>query len=86
LRIEAVAELITKTLVRKPKAATHWSVRAVAKENGIAKSIVHHLFQLFGLQHQGTRSFKLSTDPFFVKKLRDVVGLYHHAVRRPQRA
>jgi putative transposase len=61
---------------RKPKAATHWSVRAIAKETGIAKSTVHRLFQLFGLQPHRTRSFKLSTDPFFVEKLRDVVGLY----------
>ncbi|TYO66823.1 IS630 family transposase [Bradyrhizobium hipponense] len=73
---EAGAELITKTLARKPKAATHWSVRAIAKETGIAKSTVHRLFQLFGLQPHRTRSFKLSTDPFFVEKLRDVVGLY----------
>jgi putative transposase len=73
---EAVAELITKTLARKPKAATHWSVRAIAEETGIAKSTVHRLFQLFGLQPHRTRSFKLSTDPFFVEKLRDVVGLY----------
>src|SRR5258706_11801053 len=73
---EAVAELITKTLARKPKAATHWSVRAIAKETGIAKSTVHRLFQLFGLQPHRTRNFKLSTDPFFVEKLRDVVGLY----------
>ena len=73
---EAVAELITKTLARKPKAATHWSVRAIAKETGIAKSTVHRLCQLFGLQPHRTRSFKLSTDPFFVEKLRDVVGLY----------
>jgi putative transposase len=73
---EAVAELITKTLSRKPKAATHWSVRGIAKETGIAKSTVHRLFQLFGLQPHRTRSFKLSTDPFFVEKLRDVVGLY----------
>jgi putative transposase len=51
-------------------------VRAVAKENGIAKSTVHRLFQLFDLQPHSTRSFKLSTDPFFVEKLRDVVGLY----------
>lgn len=71
---EAAAELITKTLARKPKAATHWSVRAVAKENWIAKSTVHRLFQLFGLQPHRTR--KLSTDPIFVEKLRDVVGLY----------
>src|SRR5499427_8594423 len=73
---EAVAELITKTLARKPKAATHWSVRTIAKETGIPKSTVHRLFQLFGLQPHRTHSFKLSTDPFFVEKLRDIVGLY----------
>src|ERR1700747_927603 len=73
---EAVAELITTTLARKPKAATHWSVRAIAEETGIAKSNVHRLLQLFGLQLHRPRSFKLSTDPFFVEKLRDVVGLY----------
>jgi len=73
---EAVAELISKALARKPKAATHWSVRAIAKETGIAKSTVHRLFQLFGLHPHRSRSFKLSTDPFFVEKLRDVVGLY----------
>ena len=53
---EAVAELITKTLARKPKAATHWSVRAIAKETGTAKSTVHRLFQLFGLQPHLQRS------------------------------
>ncbi len=73
---EAVAELLTKALARKPKATTHWSVRTIAKETGIAKSTVHRLFQLFGLQPHRTRSFKLSTDPFFLEKLRDVVWLY----------
>jgi putative transposase len=53
---EAVAELITKTLARKPKAATRWSVRAIAKETGITKSTVHRLFQLFGLQPHRTGS------------------------------
>jgi putative transposase len=51
-------------------------VRAIAQETGIARSTVHRLFQFFGLQPHRTRSFKLSTDPFFVEKLRDVVGLY----------
>ena len=51
-------------------------MRAIAKETGIAKSTVHRLFQLFGLQPHRTRSFKLSPDPFFVEELRDVVGLY----------
>ena len=73
---EAVAELITKTFVRRHQAATRWSVRAIAKETGIAKSTVHRLLQTFGLQSRCTSGFKLSTDPFLVEKLRDVVGLY----------
>jgi hypothetical protein len=67
---------ITKTLARKPKAATHWSVRAIAKETGIAKSTSIACSSSSGLQPHRTRSFKLSTDLFFVEKLRDVVGLY----------
>lgn len=48
----------------------------MAAESQLSKSAVHRFFQLFGLQPHRTRSFKLSTDPFFVDKLRDVVGLY----------
>jgi putative transposase len=73
---EAVATLISKTLTNKPAAATHWSVRSVAEETGLSKSTVHRLFQLFALQPHRTRSFKISSDPFFVEKLRDIVGLY----------
>ena len=73
---EVVAELLTKTLASRPKTSTHWSVRAMATETGLSKSTVHRFFQLFGLQPHRTRSFKLSTDPFFVEKLRDVIGLY----------
>jgi putative transposase len=73
---EAIAELLTKTLASRPKMGTHWSVRTMASETGLSKSTVHRFFQLFGLQPHRTRSFKLSTDPFFVEKLRDVVGLY----------
>lgn len=73
---EAVAELVAKTLASKPTAGTHWTVRTMAAETQLSKSTVHRVFQLFGLQPHRTRSFKLSTDPFFVDKLRDVVGLY----------
>jgi putative transposase len=73
---EAIAELLTKTLASKPKTGTHWSVRTMATETGLSKSTVHRFFQLFGLQPHRSRSFKLSTDPFFIEKLRDVVGLY----------
>ena len=74
---ERIAELLTTTLHARPKdGATHWSVRGLAAETGIAKTSVHRFLQAFGLQPHRRDSFKLSTDPFFIEKLRDVVGLY----------
>jgi len=74
---ERVAQLIKATLHTKPaNGATHWSVRSAAAETGISKTSVARYFQLFGLQPHRSESFKLSTDPFFIEKLRDVVGLY----------
>jgi len=74
---ERIAELISKTLHTKPASgATHWSVRSIAAETGISNTSVHRYFRLFGLQPHRTESFKLSTDAFFIEKLRDVVGLY----------
>jgi transposase len=71
-----VAGLLRRTLKQKPPGATHWSVRLAAEANGLSKSTVHRVFQLFALQPHRSKSFKLSTDPFFVEKVRDVVGLY----------
>jgi transposase len=73
---EQVAVLLRRTLKQKPAGATHWSVRLAAEANGLSKSTVHRVFQLFALQPHRSKSFKLSTDPFFVEKVRDVVGLY----------
>jgi transposase len=73
---ERVAELINQVLHSQPQASTHWSVRAVAAHTGISKSSVARYFALFGLQPHRSKSFKLSTDPFFIEKVRDVVGLY----------
>ncbi len=73
---ERVAALMRKVLHSRPHHATHWSVRGVAVQTGISKSTVARYFALFGLQPHRTKSFKLSTDPFFVEKVRDVVGLY----------
>lgn len=73
---EQVAALMRKVLHSRPSNATHWSVRSVAKETGISKSTVARYFALFGVQPHRSKSFKLSTDPFFVEKVRDVVGLY----------
>ena len=73
---ERVAELITTVLDNKPKATTHWSVRSLATETGLSPTSVHRYIRLFGLQPHRSKSFKLSNDPFFVEKVRDIVGLY----------
>jgi transposase len=73
---EQIAALLKRTLSGKPTGATHWSVRQAAQASGISKSTVHRLFQAFALQPHRSRSFKLSTDPFFIEKVRDIVGLY----------
>jgi putative transposase len=70
---DRVAALLKRTLAHKPAASTHWSIR---QASGISRSTVHRVFQAFGLQPHRTRSFKLSTDPFFIEKVRDIVGLY----------
>lgn len=74
---ERVAHLVKTTLHTKPDdGSTHWSVRSVAAETGISKSSVARYFRMFGLQPHRSEGFKLSNDPFFIEKLRDVVGLY----------
>lgn len=74
---ERVAGLIKTTLHTKPAdGSTHWSVRAIAAETSISPTSVHRYFKLFGLQPHRSETFKLSTDAFFIEKLRDVVGLY----------
>ena len=65
-----VAGLISRVLHSRPKSATHRSVRSVAAETGISKSTVARYFALFGLQPHRAKSFKLSTDPFFVERVR----------------
>ena len=73
---EEVAALIHKTLKTKPKDATNWTVRGLAAETNVSKSTVHRVWRAFGLQPHRQKHFKLSTDPFFVEKVRDIVGLY----------
>ena len=73
---EQIAGLLNKVLQERPPNATHWSVRGVAAETGVSKSTVQRYFSLFGLQPHRSKSFKLSNDPFFVEKVRDIVGLY----------
>ena len=72
-RIEAV---IVTTLESMPANATHWSSRGMAKESGLSVSSVQRIWRAFGLQPHRMETFKLSADPNFVSKVRDVVGLY----------
>jgi transposase len=71
-----VEEAVTRTLETKPANATHWSTRGLAKELGLSQTAVSRIWRAFGLKPHRTETFKLSTDPFFVEKVRDVVGLY----------
>jgi len=73
---EQIAQLINTALKRKPKGKTHWSGRDLADETGLTKSTVHRYLSLFGVQPHRTKTFKLSNDPFFIEKVRDIVGLY----------
>lgn len=72
-RIEAV---IVRTLESVPPDATHWSSRGMARASGLSISTVQRIWRAFGLQPHRLETFKLSTDPDFVAKVRDVVGLY----------
>jgi transposase len=78
-----VEEAITVTLESKPANATHWSTRSLAKKLGLSQTAVSRIWRAFGLQPHRTETFKLSTDPFFIEKVRDVVGLY---LNPPERA
>jgi transposase len=72
----AVEEAITQTLESLPGAATHWSTRSLACKVGMSQSAVVRIWHSFGLQPHRSETFKLSTDPYLVEKVRDIVGLY----------
>jgi|SRR5262245_5543546 len=78
-----VEEVITRTLESKPDNATHWSTRSMAQRTGLSQSAVVRIWHAFGLKPHLSETFKLSTDPFFIEKGRDVVGLY---LSPPERA
>ena len=73
---EKVATVIKHALEKKPEKATHWSLRLMGDAEGISKTTVHRWFSLFGLKPHLAKTFKLSTDPFFIEKVRDITGLY----------
>ena len=73
---DAIAATIRMTLETTPVGATHWSLRSMAKRTGYAPSTIHRIWKAFSLQPHRTETFKLSNDPLFVEKVRDIVGLY----------
>jgi len=73
---DQVAAVIERTLATTPKDATHWSIRSMAKEIGLSHTTIRRIWTAFGLQPHRSETFKLSTDPLFVDKVRDIVGLY----------
>jgi transposase len=80
---DKVEEVIVKTLETTPKDATHWSTRSMAAEVGLSREAVGRIWRAFGLQPHRTETWKLSKDPQFIDKVRDVVGLY---LNPPERA
>src|SRR5258705_5362540 len=73
-----VERVLTRTLETKPADATHWSLRSMAQACGLSRSTVNRIWRAFALQPHRTETFKLSKDPLFIEKVRDIVGLYLH--------
>jgi transposase len=78
-----VERVITKTLESRPDDATHWSTRSMAQACGLSQSAVSRIWRAFALQPHRTETFKLSKDPLFIEKVRDIVALY---LNPPERA
>lgn len=73
---DQVATVIESTLATTPHDATHWSLRSMAKQTGLSHTTIRRIWTAFGLQPHRSETFKLSTDPLFVDKVRDIIGLY----------
>jgi transposase len=73
---DKVEEIVRRTIEEAPVDATHWSTRSMARRVGVSASTVNRIWQAFGLKPHLVETFKISTDPLFVEKVRDVVGLY----------
>ena len=73
---EKVAAVIERTLETTPADATHWSLRSMARESGLSHTTVRRIWAAFSVQPHRSETFKLSSDPLFVDKVRDIVGLY----------
>jgi transposase len=71
-----VERVLALTLESAPRNATHWSTRSLAEASGLSRASVHRIWKAFALQPHRTETFKLSKDPLFIDKVRDIVGLY----------
>jgi transposase len=80
---DQVEAVLTQTLETLPRDATHWSTRSLAATRGLSHTTVRRIWNAFGLQPHRVETFKLSNDPQFIAKVRDIVGLYLHP---PQQA
>lgn len=82
ITVEQVEAVVVATLEDTPRDATHWSRTSMAAKSGLSKSTIGRIWRTFGLKPHLTDTFKLSTDPLFVEKVVDVVGLYHNPPER----
>ena len=73
---DAIERVIVKTLEQQPPNATHWSTRSMAQATGMSQTAIGRIWRAFGLKPHRTETFKLSPDPQFIDKVRDIVGLY----------
>lgn len=75
---DQVEAIVVKTLETKPKGRTHWSTRKMAANVAFSHSTIARIWRTFGLKPHLSKTYKLSDDPQFVEKVRDIVGLYIH--------
>ncbi|WP_329082513.1 IS630 family transposase [Streptosporangium sp. NBC_01469] len=80
--LDQVEQVVVATLKQVPKNVTHWSRTSMAARSGLSKSTIGRIWRDFGLKPHQAGTFKLSTDPLFVEKVVDVVGLYHNPPER----